>query len=71
MEDELIRGRAKDGGDKTKGKKDKNNTLPMYYNYLLFLYGAQGIQDLFWWTNRKKKQKKKEFSAPNSKHINL
>lgn len=48
MEDELIRGRAKDEGDKTKGKKDKNNTLPMYYNYLLFLYGAQGIQNLFW-----------------------
>lgn len=54
MEDELIRGKAKDGGDRMKGRKDKNNALPVYYNNLLFLYGAQGVQYLFYWTNRKK-----------------
>lgn len=53
MEDELIRGKAKDGGDKIKGRKDKNNTLPVYNSNLLFLYGAQGVQYLFYWTSGK------------------
>lgn len=66
MEDELIRGKAKDEGDKIKGRKGKKNTLPVYYSNLLFLYGAQGVQYLFYW-----KKWKKEFSAPNSQHINL
>jgi len=48
MEDELITGKAKDGGDKIKGRKDKNNTLPVYYSNLLFLYGAQSVQYLFY-----------------------
>lgn len=48
MEDELIRGKAEDGGDKVKARRETSNTLPVCYGNLLFLYGAWGVQYLFY-----------------------
>lgn len=48
MEDELIRGKAEDGGDKVKARRETSNTLPVCYGNLLFLYGGQGVQYLFY-----------------------
>lgn len=64
MEDELIRGKAEDGGDKVKARE--RQVIPCLCAMVIYyFYMVPGVCSTCF------TEQIEEFSAPNSQHINL